>query len=363
MSAPFDREMMSVALRLAERGRPSPNPHVGAVVVRDGEIIATGYHARAGEAHAEVAALRKLGSRAEGATLYVTLEPCNHHGRTGPCSEAVIAAGIRRVVIGCEDPVPGHGGGAQRLREHGIEVEFSGLRERAEALICDFAKHALHGLPYVTLKAAVTLDGRMAARSGDARWITGEAARKHAHRMRDRADAIMVGVGTVLADDPELTVRHVRGRDPTRVIIDSSLRTPHTAKVVNLESGSPTLIFHGRGVSYAAREALLSRGAKLVEVPRANDGLDLAEVLRELARRNVVRLLVEGGPTLHGALLDGGLVDYAAVFVAPRILGDAEGLPLAIGRPRQSIAESVHIAPVRVRRFGDDVLLEGPLSS
>jgi diaminohydroxyphosphoribosylaminopyrimidine deaminase / 5-amino-6-(5-phosphoribosylamino)uracil reductase len=361
MGSALDRHMMALALRLAERGRPSPNPHVGAVVARDGAVVATGYHHRAGAAHAEIDALDKLGGRAEGTTLYVTLEPCNHHGRTGPCAEAVIAAGVRRVVIGCEDRIPGHGGGAERLRAAGIDVTLGVRRAEAEALIADFSKHALRKLPFVTLKAAVTLDGRMATRTGDSRWITGEPARRHAHRMRDRSDAIMVGVGTVLADDPALTVRHVRGRDPVRVVLDSTLLTPEQARVLGAGSSAPTWIFHARGADAGRYAALRRADAELIEVPRADAGLDLDAVMRELARRDVVRLLVEGGPTLHGALLDRGLVDHVAVFVAPRLLNDAGALPLSIGRPRARMLDALSLQHPRVRKLGDDVLIEGAL--
>lgn len=357
----FDLRMMALALRLGERGRTSPNPHVGVVIARDGVVIATGYHHRAGDAHAEIDALRKLGGQAQGATLYTTLEPCNHHGRTGPCSEAVIASGVWRVVIGCEDRIEGHGGGADRLRAAGIEVELGVRRREAEALVADFYKRALAGLPYVTLKAAVTLDGRTATRSGDSRWITGEPARKHAHRMRDRSDAVMVGVGTVIADDPELTVRHIKGRDPIRVVLDSQLRMPDTARMLTVASSAPTWVFHAFDAPAERRDALLRGGAKLHAVACVDGRLDLHEVLRELARRDVTRLLVEGGPTLHGALLDAGLVDRAAVFVAPRLLGDAQALPLSIGRPRERMLEALVLSGVTKRSFGEDLLIEGTL--
>jgi len=334
---------------------------IGAVIVRDGKVLATGYHAKAGADHAEIAALRKLGMRAEGATVYVTLEPCNHHGRTGPCSEALIRAGVSRVVVGCEDRIPGHGLGITRMREAGIEVEWGVLLPQAEAMVADFYKHALKGLPYVTLKAAVTLDGRMATRDGDSRWITGKAARTHAHRLRDRSDAIMIGARTLIADDPALTVRHIRGRDPVRVILDSALLTPVTARVFDGSSGAPVWIFHAAEADSQRRRELQARGAILFETPRTERGLDLDWVLRELARRDVVRLLVEGGPTLHGSLLAGGFVDYAAIFLAPRILGDSEGRPLAIVGPRASMAEAISIRSPVTRRFGDDLLIEGPL--
>lgn len=357
MNDAFDRRMMALALRLAACGRTSPNPHVGAVIVRDGQILATGYHHKAGEAHAEVDALRKLGGRAEGATLYVTLEPCNHYGRTGPCAEAVLASGIRRVVVGCADRR--HGGGGARLREAGVEVVFGVRGDEAEALVADFHKLHERGMPFVTLKAAITLDGRMAARSGDSRWITGERARREAHRMRDRSDAILVGIGTVLADDPELTVRHVVGRDPIRVIVDSELLTPEHAKILTVRSHAPTWIFHAPDVDVARRERLRERGAALFEVPRAEGGLALAAVLRRLASEHVMRLLVEGGPTVHGALLDEGLVDAVALFVAPRLLNDAGGLPLAIGRPRSRMDEAITLQQRTLRKLGDDLLVEG----
>ncbi|MFT3922488.1 MAG: bifunctional diaminohydroxyphosphoribosylaminopyrimidine deaminase/5-amino-6-(5-phosphoribosylamino)uracil reductase RibD [Myxococcales bacterium] len=361
MSSEFDLSMMRLALEHATRGRPSPNPHVGCVIVRDGEVIATGHHAQAGKAHAEIDALRKLDMRAEGATVYVTLEPCNHHGRTGPCSEALIRAGVSRVVVGCEDRIPGHGRGITRMREAGIQVEWGVLQERAEAMVADFYKHALLGLPYVTLKAAVTLDGRMATRSGDSRWITGKEARTHAHRLRDRSDAIMVGARTVIADDPALTVRHVRGRDPVRVVLDSALLTPPSARLFDPSSSAPVWIFHAPEADFDRRRELRERGALLIEAPRAERGLDLEWVLRDLARRNVVRLLVEGGPTLHGSFLAQGAVDYAAVFVAPRILGDVEARPLADAGPRTAMSEALAIKSPVTRRFGDDLLIEGPL--
>jgi diaminohydroxyphosphoribosylaminopyrimidine deaminase/5-amino-6-(5-phosphoribosylamino)uracil reductase len=228
-------------------------------------------------------------------------------------------------------------------------------------LVADFYKHSLTGMPYVTLKAAVTLDGRMAARTGDSRWITGEAARKHAHRLRDRNDAIMIGARTLLADDPALTVRHIRGRDPVRVVLDSGLLTPPSARLFDGSSRAPVWIFHAADADPVRRADLARAGAVLIEVPRSERGLDLVAVLRELARREIMRLLVEGGPTLHGALLEAGLVDYAAVFVAPRILGDPEARPLAVMGMRSSIPEALSLRAPSVRRFGDDVLIEGPL--
>lgn len=360
-SALLDERFMALALHVGARGRPSPGPHVGAVIVRDDRVLATGYHAGRGAPHAEIDALDKLAGRADGATLYVTMEPCHHEG-SAACSEALLRAGITRVVTGCEDRTPGHGGAAARLAAQGISLRTGVLREAAEALVADYEKLTLSGLPYVTLKAAVTLDGRMAAQSGDSRWVTGDAARKHVHRMRDRNDAVMIGVGTVLADDPALTVRHVRGRDPMRVVLDSTLLTPLSSQLVQTAHEIPTLIFHGENFDRERARSLIDRGVVLVPVARKDSGLDLGVVLRELGKRKVMRLLVEGGPSLHGALLEGGLVDYASVFVAPRILADPAGMPLAIGKPKLQMADAFTLQKPKLRRFGDDLLIEGPLA-
>lgn len=355
----LDHRCMGLALEAARRGRPSPNPHVGAVVAHGDEVVAVGHHERAGQDHAEVAALRVAGARAAGATLYCTLEPCNHFGRTPPCTNAVLSSGIRRVVIGTADPAPHVPGAIRRLEEAGVEVRL-GVREReCRALVADFSRHITTRLPYAILKAAVTLDGRIAARTGDSRWITGEEARREAHRMRDRADAVMVGVGTVLADDPALNVRHVEGRDPIRVVLDSTLRTPPSARVFE-SNAAPVWIVHGPHAPSARADALAARGAVLVECPLAASGaLDVETALRELGRRDVVRLLVEGGARVHGSLLRAGLVQAAAVFVAPRLLGDPEAIPLADVGPLARIAEGWRLTELEVRQLGTDALFEG----
>lgn len=359
VNAAVDRRMMGLALRAARRGRPSPNPHVGAVVAKGREVLAIGHHERAGEAHAEVAALRQVGDRARGATLYVTFEPCNHHGRTGPCTEAVLEAGLARVVVGCRDPAPHVPGAIERLRAAGVEVEVGVREAEATELIADFEKHFTTGLPWVTLKAAVTLDGRMATRTGDSKWITGERARREAHRLRDRSDAVMVGVGTVLADDPELTVRMVPGRNPLRIVLDTQLRIPSTAKVLSAPSERPTLVFHGPDAPNERRDALAAVGAEPISVPVNPAGLDLDAVLRELGRRSVVRLLVEGGPTLSASLFERGLADAAAVFVAPCLIGDIEAPSFVGGKGALVMADAARLSAVRVRRFGPDVLMMG----
>jgi diaminohydroxyphosphoribosylaminopyrimidine deaminase/5-amino-6-(5-phosphoribosylamino)uracil reductase len=356
----LDARMMLRALRAAERGDPGPNPHVGAVIARSTKVVSVGFHAHADAPHAALLAIQRAGRRARGATLYVTSAP----GVT-PCTAAIIAAGLRRVVIGCALPARAAPGSSARLRRHHIEVVSGVEQARARRLVADFEKFTLRGLPEVTLKAAVTLDGRSAARSGESKWITGEAARRETHRMRARADAVLVGVGTVLADDPELTVRAVRGRTPLRVVLDTELRTPLRAKLVQSARRHRTLLLHARGVSEVRRQKLTAAGMELAEVKRARggSGLDLEAALRELARRDVVRLLVEGGAHVHGALLDAGLVDRVAVFVAPCLLVDAQALPLAAGQTARRLDAALRIREPEWVRLGDDVLVRGALAT
>ncbi len=361
MWSDFEREVMTRAIAEAKRGRPSPNPHVGAAIVRDGAVISLGHHVRAGEAHAEVAAIANAEGGVEGTTLFVTLEPCNHQGRTGPCTEAILSAGIARVVIGCRDPAPHVPGAIERLTSGGVEVEVGLLEEECTALVADFAKHIRTGLPHVTLKAAVTLDGKIATRTGDSKWITGDAARTEAHRLRDASDAILVGVGTVLADDPSLTVRHVDGEDPIRVVLDADLRTPTSAAV--LSAGDPTatgtIIFHATDADESRAEALREAGAELVPVARHARGVDVAEVLEVLGKRDIVRLLVEGGARVHGTFLDLGLADSAAIFVAPRVIGDAQALSFAAGSGVETIERAWRLVRTEVRAIGSDWLVTG----
>ena len=362
MSSAFDRRMMRLALREALRGRPSPNPYVGAAVVKDGELVTLGYHAKAGQAHAEVDAIRKAGDAIRGSTLYVTFEPCNHHGRTGPCTEAILAAGVRRVVIGCRDPHPHVPGAMERLQAAGLEVEVGVCQDEAELLVADFAKHISTGQPFVTAKAAITLDGRMATASGDSKWITSERARKEAHRLRDRSDAILVGVSTVLADDPELTVRLVEGRNPTRIVLDTTLRTPLDAKIVRTVDQAKTLIFHGPGVDPKRAAALSELGVELVEIPMSCGKVDLDVVLKNLGGRGVVRLLVEGGPKVLASLFARHHVDRVAAFVAPKLIGDASAPGLGSPHRALHMNEAVTLEKTRIKRLGPDVLFVGEIA-
>ncbi|MBN8613039.1 MAG: bifunctional diaminohydroxyphosphoribosylaminopyrimidine deaminase/5-amino-6-(5-phosphoribosylamino)uracil reductase RibD [Deltaproteobacteria bacterium] len=367
MSESAHATFLGRALELAAEGQTAPNPHVGAVIVRDGVIVGEGFHSHAGAAHAEIAALAAAGDRARGATLYCTLEPCNHHGRTPPCTEAIVRAGITRVVIGCRDPkshakMPGR----DHLRARGLEV-IEGVREdEARELVADFATVALLGRPLVELKSAVTLDGRTATRTGDSKWITGEHARAEAHRLRAHADAILTAIGTVLADDPRLDARlaptPLSDRKPVRVVVDSALRTPETSQLVTTARTQPTWIAHAPDASVDRATSLASHGVTLLPIDRANDGggLDLTLLLRELARRDVMRVLVEAGGRLAGALLDAELVDRAAIFVAPVIVGDQEAPGLATrARPPLSLASAVHLERAVGTTHGIDMLVRG----
>lgn len=354
-----DARFMRLALRAARRGlgRTSPNPPVGAVVVQRGAVIGTGYHRRAGAPHAEVEALHQAGARARGATLYVTLEPCAHFGRTPPCTEAVLASGLRRVVIASLDPNPRvAGGGAEKLRAAGIEVVCGVLREEGDALIAYFRKHVTTGRPFVTLKLAASLDGRIATASGESRWITGEASRRHVHRLRAVHDAVLVGAETAIRDDPELTCRLRGGRDPLRVVVDGRLRLPTDAKLVRTAGTTPTLVFTARDAEPRRVASLRQAGVDVVLLPQRRGLLAWPRILDELGQRGVASVLVEGGSQVAAGLLTGGLVDRLNLFLAPKLIGgDGRAVigPLGLRRLRQALT----CGRLEVRRFAQDLFL------
>lgn len=366
MVAPSDRDrhFMRLALREAAKGvgRTSPNPCVGAVVVRDGEVVARGYHRQAGSPHAEVNALNRAGEQARGATLYVTLEPCNHQGRTPACTERILAAGIKRLVVGMSDPNPlVKGGGNAYLLWRGLEVVAGVLAEECLALNRPFVKHITCGRPWVVMKAGMSVDGRIATRTGHSQWITGESARTRAHLWRDRVDAILIGVDTALADDPLLTARHKggRGHDPLRVVLDSTLRLPVTARLLQQGSAAFTWVFCGPAASAARRKALIAAGAVVKEVAISpHGGLDLEAVLVELGRHDVTSLLVEGGGRVHAAFMRDNLYDQACLFAAPLFLG-AEGLPVVGGLGLDRVEQGRRFRYTSVRRLGEDIMIEG----
>lgn len=358
MQTEEDRRYMELALQVARRtdGRTSPNPRVGAVLVRGGAVVGQGFHRGPGHPHAEAEALREAGDRARGATLYVTLEPCCHHGHTPPCTAALIAAGVRRVVAPIEDPNPVvNGRGVRELREAGIEVDLGLLPDEAEALNAGYLTWRRRGRPLVTAKWAGALCGHAAARTGASRYLTGRESLAEVHRLRAETDAVMVGVGTVLADDPELTVRHVAGDHPLRVVLDSHLRTPPTARL--LHSPGRTIIFCGQSPPPSRAHALAPL-AEIVRLP-TQSGIPLELALAELGRRDVVTVLAEGGPTVLGRLFDHMLVDRVVAFVAPLVLGGASAPASVLGVGADSPASAVRFQHGRWQQFGDDVCFTG----
>ncbi len=321
----LDQKYMARCLELAARyrGRTSPNPIVGSVIVGPGgEVLAEGAHRGPGQDHGELAALKKLGRKAPGATLYVNLEPCNHHGRTPPCAPAVREAGVARVVIGTEDPVPGHGGGIELLRRAGIAVSVGVLREACERANLPFLTWAVRRRPAYTLKAAITLDGKICSVAGQSKWITGPLARADVMRLRNEHDAVMVGAGTVLADDPWLTARIKGGRDPQRIVLDSQLRTPPSAHLLPKRRGPRTIIACGEQAPAAREQALAARGAEVWRVrTHASGRIDIWELGKQLADAAICSVLVEGGGEVHAYMIERGLADELVLYVAPKVVG------------------------------------------
>jgi len=357
-----DDKYMSLAIALAKKaqGRTSPNPCVGALVVKDGQIVGRGYHLRAGTPHAEVHALGQAGERARGATLYVTLEPCNHTGRTPPCTRAVLAAGIARVVVGMPDPNPlVAGSGIRMLQGHGVLCQVGVLEEKCQAINRPFVKYITSGLPYVTMKAAITLDGKLNFARGRQDWLTGAAARRYAHRLRDRHDAILVGAGTVRLDNPSLNVRLGKnGRDPVRLILDSNLSLPDDAKVFTLDSPAKTVVFCCQDAPPEKRKLLENRGVEVCPVAADGERLDVRAVLRAVAARQLCSILVEGGAAVHGEFLRQRLYDEAHLLVAPMLAGE-NGLPLFTGFAASGAEQAPRLAETAIRRLGDDMLITG----
>ena len=358
MSVTSDLDHMRHALRLAERGlgTTAPNPAVGCVIVApDGRIVGRGWTGIGGRPHAETRALEAAGMAARGATAYVTLEPCSHHGKTPPCADALLAAGIARVVAAVEDPDPRvRGGGVARLRTAGIAVDVGLLGAEATALNWGFFLRQRAGRPAVTLKIAQSVDGRIASSGGESRWITGPAARNYGHLLRARHDAILIGVETAVADDPELTCRipGLERHSPLRVVLDSRLRLPMESRLAQTARETPTLVF----TSAASDGPLTACGVEVVQAVRDARGRpDVAQVLRHLADRGITRVLVEGGGSVHASFLDRGLVDRLEVFVAPLVLGGA-GAPAVAALAALGLEEAQRFRCEARRRLGGDVL-------
>ncbi|NLM53039.1 MAG: bifunctional diaminohydroxyphosphoribosylaminopyrimidine deaminase/5-amino-6-(5-phosphoribosylamino)uracil reductase RibD [Firmicutes bacterium] len=358
-----DKYFMQIALDLAQkaRGYTSPNPMVGAVIMKNNKIVGSGFHQRAGTAHAEIIALQQAGKEAKGATLYVTLEPCAHTGRTLPCTEKIIAAGIKRVVVAMTDPNPlVNGKGIQQLKAAGLEVKCGVLEQEARDLNEAFIKYITTKFPFTVIKAAMTLDGKIATRTKASRWITGAASRRFGHSLRHEYDAIMVGIGTVLTDNPRLNTRLPEGgKDPLRVIVDSTAKIPLSAHVV-CENPEKTLLVTTKAAPREKIEALRQKGVEIISLsPTADGKVPLREMMLTLGQREIISVLVEGGSALNYALLAAGLVDKVHFFIAPKIFGGKEAPTPVGGQGVAAVNEAWQLSGVKYDFFEHDILVTG----
>jgi diaminohydroxyphosphoribosylaminopyrimidine deaminase/5-amino-6-(5-phosphoribosylamino)uracil reductase len=359
----LDEKYMRTALQLAAKakGRTSPNPMVGSLVVKAGKVVSRGFHRKAGEAHAEAMALAKAGKAAQGATLYVTLEPCSHTGkRTPPCTPLVIQSGVKRVVVAMIDPNPRvSGGGIRSLQTAGIEVVTGVLEAEARRLNEAFIKHITTGMPFVLLKIAQTLDGKIATASGESKWITGEKAREEGQRLRNAHDAILVGINTVLADDPALTTRTPDGRDPVRVIVDSHLRIPLHAKVLTQESQARTIIATLASAPQNKMKRLRNAGGEVLSVKSTQGRVDLRDLMRKLGKMGIMSVLIEGGAEINASALKAGIVDKVVIFIAPLLMTGKDSLCSIGGVSPLKLGHAVKLSNVTSRFIGQDLMITG----
>ncbi len=351
----------ALALAGSMLGLTTPNPTVGCVIVRRGKIVGRGATSAGGRPHGEANALAQAGSRARGATAYVSLEPCAHFGQTPPCANALALAGVARVVIGCGDPDPRvKGRGIAILKRAGVRVTMDVLRDEATRLNEGFITRVLHGRPMGILKLAMSLDGRIAAEGGDSQWISSAESRALVHRWRAECDAVMVGAGTVLADNPRLTCRIAGGRDPVRVIVDANLRTPPTVRVYRQRSTAPAIVVTTHANLARAQEKYARRGVEVIAIADEGGQIALDQLMIEFGKRGWARVLIEGGAHLAGSALRSGIVDRVAIFVAPKIVG--AGLPAIEGMHSRKIRDAIQLAEFSARLVGSDWLLEGKIS-
>jgi diaminohydroxyphosphoribosylaminopyrimidine deaminase/5-amino-6-(5-phosphoribosylamino)uracil reductase len=356
-----DAQWMKRALRLAEkgRGRTSPNPMVGAVLLKNGKVVGEGYHAKAGEAHAEIVALRQAGEEARGAILYLNLEPCTHYGKTPPCAPEVIEAGVKRAVIGMEDPNPlVKGKGIEILRRAGLDIEVGILEKECRRLNEGFCKYISKKEPFVILKVAATLDGKIATRNGDSKWISGGASRRFVHKLRDQVDGVLVGIGTVLKDDPLLTARVRGGRDPYRIVLDSRLKIPEEAKVIGA-SPSKAIIAATELAPKDKIEKLEKKGVQIFILDSKEEKVNLKSCLSKLGEIGMMNLMVEGGSQVNGSFLDEGLIDKLLLFLSPKLIGDQQAPGIFGGRGLSNLQEAIALKETKTKRMGEDILLEG----
>jgi diaminohydroxyphosphoribosylaminopyrimidine deaminase/5-amino-6-(5-phosphoribosylamino)uracil reductase len=362
-----DLDYMKLALRFAERarGKTSPNPMVGAVVVKNGRIVAVGHHRKSGRAHAEAIALKSAGAKARGATLYVNLEPCCHTDkRTPPCTKAIIASGIRRVVAAMKDPNPKVAGrGVRELARAGIKVAMGLMKQEAGRLNEAYIKWITTGRPFVTMKVAASLDGKIASSRGESRWISGKKSRAYVHRLRNESDAVMVGIGTVLKDDPRLTARLAgkKGSDPVRVIVDSNLSIPLESKVLHLGSSAKTILATTKQASNAQIREVEKLGARVLIIESSNGRVDLAALMGELGRIGITNLLLEGGSELNASMLDTGLIDKIIFIVAPKIIGGRNTKGSFGGESDRPLSAALMLFDLEIGRLGEDILIRGYL--
>ena len=364
MGDDLDQRYMRLALRLALKGagRTSPNPMVGAVLVRGGKIIATGYHQRAGNDHAEIVALRRAGERARGATLYLNMEPCNHKGRTPPCTLSLMRSGVKRVVAGMVDPNPlVSGRGIRRLSQAGIQVHAGFLEAECRKLNEAFRKYITRRIPFVLLKLAASLDGKIATSTGDSQWITEAASRNYVHRLRNQVDAVLVGVGTVLADDPRLTCRLPHGRDPWRVVLDGHLRIPLTARLLHEREPAKTIVVTGSRATNKKAKAIRGYGAQVWSFPLRKGWIPFASILKRLGKMGLLSVMIEGGATTASRALRERVVDKVLFFYAPKIIG-GEGRDMIEALGIKKMSRSRRIKDMEVQKFGKDILISGYLS-
>jgi diaminohydroxyphosphoribosylaminopyrimidine deaminase / 5-amino-6-(5-phosphoribosylamino)uracil reductase len=359
-----DQDFMQMALDLAIKGEgfTSPNPMVGAVVVKDGRVVGSGYHEQVGGPHAEANAIDAAGPLAEGATLYVTLEPCNHTGRTPPCTLKIIEAGIRRVVIAMLDPNRKvAGGGADFLKQKGIQIEIGACREQAQKLNEAFIKHVCTGRPLVMVKCAATLDGRIATRTGDSRWVTGERSRQFVHRLRHAVDAILVGINTVRMDNPSLTARlpDRRGKDPVRIILDTHLSISPDARLLQQKSAADTILVVGKDAAGEKLRAFEKAGIRLIRSEIKDGLIDLVALVERLGSMQLTSLLIEGGSRVLASAFNAGIVDKVFFFYAPKILGGDDGVPICSGPGPELMSQSIAVRDIGLHRFDDDIMIEG----
>jgi len=359
-----DAYFMNLALELAQKGQgyTSPNPMVGAVLVKDDRILGQGYHEAAGRAHAEVNAIEAAGDATRDAALYVTLEPCNHTGRTPPCTDKILAAGIRRVVVAMRDPNPDVcGGGIKHLKQQGLKITTGVCEDQARRLNEAFIKYVRTKRPFVIVKCAATLDGRIATKTGDSKWVSGKESRETVHRLRHAVDAIMVGVNTVKIDDPSLTTRLAgeKGVDPGRIILDTQLSVPENAKVLQLDSSADTTLVVGPSISEAKKNRTERDGVRIIRSPLKNGVIDLSRLMDALGASGITSLLVEGGARVIASALQQQIVDKVIFFYAPKILAGDDGVPICRGPGAALMRDSILLKNLHVQRCGDDVMIEG----